>query len=79
MSRVDNHVFDEDMDYEDYKDGFRDSCPNCHRSYEENDYYYQICSKCGWDAENDVNVGKTEPTNNDYLNGDADVITGQWY
>lgn len=33
----------EDLDYEE--------CPKCGKSYNDNDYIFQKCSKCGFDAE----------------------------
>ena len=55
-------------------------CPNCGRSYDEIDADYCICSKCGWDAnDHKFNIGsKRNPTESDYLNGDADILTGEW-
>lgn len=70
-------------DFDDYDDVVEseplESCPQCGRSYDEIDYDYQCCSKCGWDAENNEPTGnKRRPTNDDYMNGDADILTGQW-
>ncbi len=58
-----------------------DSCPSCGRDYDDIDYDYQTCSKCGWDAANKLfdSKSKREPDEDDYLNGDADILTGQWY
>lgn len=62
---------DEDMGYQD--------CPACGRSYDEIDYEYQCCSKCGWDADNKMPTGNSRrPSNIDYMNGDADILTGEW-
>lgn len=63
--------FDEDEGYSD--------CPNCGRPYDEIDYDYQSCSKCGLDADGKPTGYKRKPTNSDYLNGDADILTGRWY
>lgn len=55
-------------------------CPNCGRSYDEIDADFCICSKCGWDADEhcfDFEI-KRNPTDLDYLNGDADIVTGEW-
>jgi predicted amidophosphoribosyltransferase len=56
------------------------SCPNCQRSYDDIDYDYQLCSKCGWDAdENKFSPDALRnPTDMDYLSGDADILTGEW-
>lgn len=55
-----------------------EDCPKCGRTYNDIDYYYQICSKCGWDEENKKFGKKIEPTEDDFLNGDADILTGTW-
>lgn len=57
-----------------------DSCPSCQRSYDDIDFDYQSCSKCGWDAEKEkFNPSiKREPTDDDYMAGDADILTGRW-
>jgi hypothetical protein len=70
---VNGSAFDEDEIY--YTE-----CPNCGRSYDEIDADYCICSKCGWDANaHKFNRGsKRNPTELDYLNGDADILTGEW-
>ncbi len=67
--------WDDDQDDE---IGFSD-CPKCGRSYDEIDNEYQSCSKCGWDAENEKWGEAREPEDSDYLNGDADILTGRWY
>lgn len=54
-------------------------CPKCGRSYDHIDFDYQSCSKCGWDAENEKWTEAREPSDDDYLNGDADILTGRWY
>lgn len=58
-----------------------DNCPNCSRVYDDIDFDYQSCSKCGYDAEKKQLTPeiKSKPTNEDYMNGDADVLTGEWY
>lgn len=73
MPRVNGSAFDEDEIY--YTE-----CPNCGRSYDEIDADYCICSKCGWNANtHKFNRGsKRNPTELDYLNGDADLLTGEW-
>ena len=74
-------------DYGDfYDDDFSElspleNCPQCGRSYDDIDFDFQSCSKCGWDAEK----GKYKheiirhPTGKDYLNGDADILTDSWF
>lgn len=55
-----------------------DSCPKCGRTYDEIDFDYQICSKCGWDADKEKWEPDAcrEPDEHDILNGDADFLTG---
>ena len=69
------------MDYYDEEpdDSDCDSCPKCGRGYDDIDYDYQSCSKCGWDEDNKKWGKAIEPTEDDYLNGDADILTGRWY
>ena len=57
------------------------SCPKCQRFYDEIDYDFQCCSKCGWDEDEEKYSPQTikNPDESDYLNGDADILTGQWY
>ena len=74
--------FDDDyMDYEVNQEPEHEYCPKCGRYYDHIDFDYQSCSKCGWDAEverYDPKI-KIEPTEDDYLNGDADILTGRLY
>ena len=58
-----------------------EDCPRCGRHLDEIDFDYQSCSKCGYDIEEKKYNAKLkrEPTEDDYLNGDADILTGQWY
>lgn len=65
---------------EDYEEevAYRD-CPKCSRNYNEVDYEYQCCSKCGWDAEKEDWTKAIEPQESDYMSGDADILTGRWY
>jgi len=58
-----------------------EDCPRCGRWYGHVDFDFQFCSKCGWDAEAKKYdfKGKVEPTDEDYMNGDADFLTGRWY
>lgn len=72
-------------DLPDYNDDYEEgqpleSCPRCSRSYDDIDYDYQSCSKCGWDAEKEEYSPaiKRPPYNDDYMSGDADIITGRW-
>ena len=70
------------MDVEDFDldegEGYHD-CPKCNRSYDDIDYDYQLCSKCGWDAVNGKYSRKRKPTNSDYMSGDADILTGEFW
>lgn len=67
--------FDEDCDDE---RGY-DNCTKCGRDYNALDKEYQSCSKCGWDEEKQKWGEKQEPTDEDYMNGDADILTGRWW
>lgn len=76
---MDNHL-PEPRDFDDETDEGYSDCPMCSRHYDEIDREYQSCSKCGWDAaENKPSGYKRKPTNDDYMNGDADILTGRWY
>lgn len=71
MKLTNEQLQDWDDDYG--EDDCHTECPKCGRDYDDIDYEYQICSKCGWNA-NKVR----EPSEQDYLNGDADILTGRW-
>ena len=69
----DDYLYEEEEPHED--------CPKCGRHLDEVDHEYQSCSKCGYDIESgefNTNI-KREPTQDDFMNGDADILTGQWY
>jgi ribosomal protein L37E len=66
-------------DDEYYEGQPHEDCPKCGRSYDHIDFDYQSCSKCGWDAENEKWTEAREPSDDDYLNGGADILTGRWY
>ena len=53
-------------------------CVKCGRHYDDIDYDYQCCSKCGWDEEKKEWIKAREPQQSDYLNGEADILTGRW-
>jgi len=71
--------------YDDYYDDLvenspMESCPHCGRGYDDIDFDFQSCSKCGWDADKDCfspNIVR-QPSDIDYLNGDADIMTQGW-
>jgi len=67
-----------DDDY--YENQPDESCPKCGRIYDGIDFDYQSCSKCGWDNEKNRfdNEIVREPSDDDFLNGDADLLTGEW-
>lgn len=71
----------EELFYDDeyYEEQPHEDCPKCGRRYDHIDLYYQSCSKCGWDAENEKWTEAREPSDDDYLNGDADILTGRWH
>ena len=73
----------ETMNDEDYYDDLienspHEHCPKCGRWYDEIGFEYQYCKACGWDAEKNEWAESMEPTDMDYLNGDADILTGEW-
>ena len=70
---------------EDYFDDFiydemalYDDCPKCGRHYDEVCYSLQYCKVCGWDAENGKFEQPAKPKQSDFLNGEADILTGRW-
>jgi len=69
------------MDDEYWENQPLENCPKCGRSYDHIDFDYQICSKCGWDAERNRydNEIVRKPTEQDYMSGDADILTDDWY
>jgi len=54
-------------------------CPKCGRTYDEIDQDYLICSKCGWDVDKNKYSAPRNPSSSDYLSGDADILTGEFY
>jgi ribosomal protein L37E len=70
--------FDEDY-FEDDEEATHHDCPKCGRTYDEIDYEYQACSKCGWDEDKQKWGESREPSDEDYMNGDADILTGRWW
>jgi len=71
--------FENYYDDEYYDNQPLESCPKCSRDYDHIDMDYQCCSKCGWDAEKEEWTKAREPQENDFLNGEADILTGRWY
>lgn len=39
--------------YDDYEESLYNYCPECYNYFDDIDFDYQICSRCGWDAEKD--------------------------
>ena len=71
----------EDFNEDDSEDGLFENCPACGRSYDHIDFDYQICSKCGWDSNKGRyrNENIRRPTEDDYMTGEADILTDTWY
>ena len=72
---------DPEMYDDEYYEGQPDeSCPKCGRDYDDIDFDFQSCSKCGWDAEKESfdNEIVREPSDEDFMNGDADLLSGEW-
>ena len=70
---------DDFYDDEYYENQPHEYCPKCGRHYDDIDFDYQSCSKCGFDAEKETFGESREPTDEDFMNGDADLLTGQWF
>lgn len=70
---------DEDFDYFDDEEQPYRECPKCGRDYDEIDFEYQSCSKCGWNEAEQKWGEAREPSDEDYMNGDADILTGRWF
>ena len=69
------------MNYDEFEEEPYEYCPKCGRYLDEVDHEYQSCSKCGYDivsCEFNTNI-KREPTQDDFMSGDADILTGCWY
>lgn len=75
-----NKEVPEDDLFHDYclENKLHQSCPKCNRSYDDIDYDFQSCSKCGWDVEKQCVGEKREPLEADYVSGEADILTGRW-
>lgn len=75
---------DEDFDSEIFGDEYYENqphkqCPKCGWDYDDIGFDYQYCKACGWDAEKEKWDKPIEPTDEDYMSGDADILTGRWY
>jgi ribosomal protein L37AE/L43A len=70
-----SEIYDEDY----YENQPYEACPKCGREYNHIDFDFQCCSKCGWDAEKEEWGEATEPEQEDYEMGDADILTGRWW
>lgn len=70
-----------EFDDEYYENQPLESCPKCGRMYDDIDFDFQSCSKCGWDAEKNKYKPqiRREPDENDYMSGEADILTGEFY
>lgn len=66
-----------EFDDEYYENQPNENCIKCGRSYDDIDFDYQCCSKCGWDEENKKYTAKRIATEDDILSGEAD-INGHW-
>lgn len=61
-------------EYEDYNEGFFESCPHCGKEYDHIDFDYQICSHCKRDATKEYcewceEEIKLDATTNEFLTG----------
>lgn len=75
LGEPDDYYDDEYYENQPYED-----CPKCGRSYDDIDFDFQSCSKCGWDAEKEIFDQEVcrEPSDDDFMNGDADILSGHW-
>lgn len=75
--------FEHHLMYDDeyYESQPYECCPKCGRNYDDIDFDFQSCSKCGWDAEKESfdNEIVREPADEDFMNGDADLLSGEWF
>lgn len=73
----DGEYYDDDY----YENQPIESCPCCGRYYNDIDFDFQCCSKCGYDAEKEKHNPNLirKPTDKDFMNGDADILTQEWY
>lgn len=72
----------EDENYYDdeyYESQPHEDCPKCGRTYDDIDFDYQTCSKCGWDSEYEKFGESREPDEDDFMKGDADLLSGHWH
>ena len=71
---------EEEEYYDDlYENSPHEFCPKCGRWYDDIGFDYQYCKACGWDADKEEFGESVEPTDEDYLSGDADILTGRWF
>jgi len=68
----------ENFEYNEDYHGLLENCPKCSRYYDDIDFDYQSCSKFGWDAVKSRYDKPRTPKESDYLNGEADILTGEW-
>lgn len=68
---------DDDFYIDDDEQAYRE-CPKCGRDYDDIDYEYQACSKCGWDESSKKWGEIRRPSDDDFMSGDADILTGEW-
>ena len=76
---IDTNFDEEIFDDEYYENQPYESCPKCGRDYDDIGFDMQYCKACGWDAEKEKWDKPIKPTDEDYMAGDADILTGRWY
>lgn len=66
--------------YEDYEENTLESCPRCDLTFDEIDFEFQACSKCGYDCEKGSvdHSSIRNPTSADIDYGDYDLLNGRW-
>jgi len=45
-----------DFDVDEEESNMDEFCPSCHREYDEIDYEYQICTRCGFVNDNNAEI-----------------------
>ncbi len=78
MGKTKEEMEEDYFDDEYYEGEPNQDCEKCGRSYNDIDFDFQFCSKCGWDADKKKWGEKIEPTDDDFMAGEADILTGQW-
>ena len=77
--QIESDEYEDSLWDDDDDEGTYDDCPKCGRTYDEIGRELQYCKACGWDAENEKWEKSIEPTDADFMAGEADILTGRWF